>query len=133
MRKERGPRNPRAGMKQTRFSCTPEEYQIIQKEAEHAKMSINEYVRKRALGKPIINADKWLILAQLRAIHKDLWGWRHEQGVTLDFPIYAEFSRIRNELRKALTDLALSMSQEGGEENVNNQENGITRGAGAEQ
>lgn len=132
MRKERGPRNPRAGMKQTRFSCSVEEYQIIQKEAEHARLSVNEYVRRRALGKPIINADKWLILAQLRAIHRDLWGWRYDQEIKLDFPTHTAITQTAAKVRKALTDLALSMSQEGGEGDDNNQEDGLARGAGAD-
>ena len=125
MQKTRAPRNPRAGMKQTRFSCTMEEYQIIQREAEHAKLSVNEYVRRRALGRSVFNADKWLILAQLRAIRKVLWGWKHEKGITLDYATYADFSRIRKELQEALIGFALSIQKEGELENDNNQEDGL--------
>lgn len=133
MRKERGPRNPRAGMKQTRFSCTPEEYSIIQAEAQHAKMSVNEYVRKRALGKPILNADRWLILAQLRAIHRDLWGWRYDREIMLDFPTHTTITQTAAQVRKALADIALSMHhEERGEPDANHQENSVPRGESAD-
>ena len=97
--------NPYKDTYQGRYRCTQEEQKIISAMAQQAGLNVGEYVRRKALGNPVYSAGELRLVGLLQAIHRDLWGWRHEQGITLDYPTHSVMTGAARKLREALKEL----------------------------
>lgn len=88
--------NTYKGLVQPRYHITPTEYSVIQKRAEEAGLSLNEYTRRRLLGHPIYSAEAFHVVGLLQAVHSRLWGMKAEDR-TVKYQIMQEIRQAVKE------------------------------------